>query len=99
MKNKIGFVDGTCKRDSFDASLRGQCDCYAFVLSWIMNVVAKDLYSGVFYGLNAASVWRELKERFDKRNISRIYKLHQEIMDLTQGLGSVFAYYSKLRDL
>lgn len=39
------------------------------------------------------------EERFDKRNISRIYNLLQEIVILKQGLAPVTTYYSKLKDL
>lgn len=61
--------------------------------------MAKDLYNSVVYGSTAANVWGEHKKRFDKRNILRICKLHQEIVALTQGLASVSIYYSKLCDL
>lgn len=64
-----------------------------------MNIVSKKLSNSVVYGFNVASVWKKLKNRFDKSNISRIYKLHQEIIDLTQGFGTVATYYFKLRYL
>ncbi|XP_075080290.1 uncharacterized protein LOC142165814 [Nicotiana tabacum] len=99
-KNKIGFIDGTCKKENFEQNLHDQWErCNAFVLSWIMNDVTKELYSTVVYGSSACNVWRDLKERFDKRNISRIYNLSQEIIALKQGLAPVSVYYSKLKDL
>ncbi|XP_070008453.1 uncharacterized protein [Nicotiana sylvestris] len=61
--------------------------------------VTKELYSSVVYGSSAHNVWKDLKERFDKRNISRIYNLLQEIGALKQGLSPVSTYYSKLKDL
>lgn len=48
---------------------------------------------------SAYNVWKDLKEKFDKRNISRVYNLHHEIIALKQGLAHVFTYYSKLKDL
>ncbi|XP_075087691.1 uncharacterized protein LOC107759690 [Nicotiana tabacum] len=41
----------------------------------------------------------DLKEKFDKRNILRIYNLLQEIAGFKQGLSPVSTYYSKLKDL
>ncbi|XP_070050762.1 uncharacterized protein [Nicotiana tomentosiformis] len=57
------------------------------------------LYNSVVYASSAQNVWRNLKERFDKRNISRIYNLLQEIAALKQGLSHISTYYSKLKDL
>ncbi|XP_075091511.1 uncharacterized protein LOC142171717 [Nicotiana tabacum] len=73
--------------------------CNAFILSWIMNAVTKELYNSVVYASSAQNVWRDLKERFDKRNISRIYNLLQEIAALKQGLSYISTYYSKLKDM
>lgn len=49
--------------------------CNAMVISWIVNNVNKELVSGVLFCSNASIVWRDLKERFDKVNMSRIYYL------------------------
>ncbi|XP_027774321.1 uncharacterized protein LOC114078024 [Solanum pennellii] len=40
--------------------------CNAMVLSWLMSNVSKDLVSGILFRSNAALVWSDLKERFDK---------------------------------
>ncbi|XP_075091475.1 uncharacterized protein LOC142171687 [Nicotiana tabacum] len=64
-----------------------------------MNDVAKELYSSIVYASFAYNVWKDLKERFDKRNISRVYNLHHEIIALKQGLALISTYYSKLKDL
>ncbi|GJY06842.1 ribonuclease H-like domain-containing protein [Tanacetum coccineum] len=68
-RNKYGFVDGTCLRESYATSdvLTAQWDrCNAMVLTWIMNVVSQDVYMGLVYSENVASVWKELKETYDK---------------------------------
>ncbi|XP_070047158.1 uncharacterized protein LOC142169728 [Nicotiana tabacum] len=41
----------------------------------------------------------DLYERFYKVDDSRSFNLHKEIATLTQGTSSVFAYYSKLKDM
>lgn len=48
---------------------------------------------------NAHSVWMDIKERFDKRDLTRIYQVHREISTVNQGTFSVSEYYSKLRNL
>lgn len=45
------------------------------------------------------SVWKDLKERFDKQNLTRIYQVHREISTMSQGVFTVSEYYSKLRNL
>ena len=53
--------------------------CNIMVISWIVNNVSKELVSGILFCSNASVVWRDLKERFDKVNMSRIYHLHKAI--------------------
>nr|GEW61495.1 putative Gag-polypeptide of LTR copia-type [Tanacetum cinerariifolium] len=75
-RNKYGFVDGTCLRDSFADSevLCAQWDrCNAMVLTWIMNVVFSNVYMGLVYSENDASVWNDLNETYDKVDGSMVY--------------------------
>ncbi|GKF58813.1 hypothetical protein Tco_0172350, partial [Tanacetum coccineum] len=68
-KNKYDFVDGSCLKESYATSevLYAQWDrCNAMVLTWIMNVVSQDVYMGLVYYENAAVVWKELRETYDK---------------------------------
>jgi len=53
--------------------------------------------SGIIYASDAATVWEDLKERFDKVDGSRGYQLHREICTITQGTLSVSAYFTQLR--
>ncbi|KAL4279633.1 hypothetical protein GQ457_03G035300 [Hibiscus cannabinus] len=47
-KNKLGFLDGECKREDFEDSLHPQWDrCNAIALSWILNTVSNDLSAGI----------------------------------------------------
>lgn len=92
-KNKIGVIEGTCKKKNFRKELHDQLDkCYEFILSWTMNVLIKELYISVVYALFMYNVWKDLKERFDKRNISRVYNLDKEIIAFKQGLSHVSTY-------
>ncbi|XP_070035541.1 uncharacterized protein [Nicotiana tomentosiformis] len=96
--NKLGIIDDTCKRKNFGPNLVDLWErCNAIVLSWIMNCVSKELYSKIIYSKNAASVWEDLKERFDKIDCSRIFQIHKEIFTINQGTSSISGYFSKLR--
>ncbi|KAK4730223.1 hypothetical protein R3W88_023211 [Solanum pinnatisectum] len=64
-----------------------------------MNNVSMDLVSGILFRSNAALVWNDLKERFDKVNMSRIFHLHKAIVMHVQGVSPISVYYSKLKDL
>lgn len=58
-----------------------------------MNCVLKELLSGIVYSSDAYSVWNDLKEGFNKVDISRIFYLHHEIATTSQGISN-FAEYS-----
>ncbi|XP_027774518.1 uncharacterized protein LOC114078082 [Solanum pennellii] len=62
-----------------------------------MNTVSKELLSGIVYASDAAMVWEDLKERFDKVDGSRVYQLHRDICTIHQGNLTVSAYFTKLR--
>nr|XP_016514650.1 PREDICTED: uncharacterized protein LOC107831402 [Nicotiana tabacum] len=99
-RNKLGFIDGIITRDTFGPSLGHQWDrCNAIVVSWLTGNVSKELLSRILFRSNALLVWKELQERFNKVNGSRLYSLHKEIFTLTQGTSSVSVYYSRLKDL
>ncbi|GKB17314.1 putative RNA-directed DNA polymerase [Tanacetum coccineum] len=101
-RNKYGFVDGTRSRDSYADSdvLCAQWDrCNAMVLTWIMNVVSNDVYMGLVYSENAADVWKELNETYDKVDGYVVYNLLQKIGSVKQGGSTVADYYHRLNSL
>ncbi|XP_075099727.1 uncharacterized protein LOC142176354 [Nicotiana tabacum] len=98
--NKIGFIEGTYKKEDYGTNLIDLWERYnAIVLSWIMNCVSSDLLSGIVYSSNVCVVWKDLKERFDKINESRILQLHRAITTASPGTSSIATYFSKLREL
>nr|GEW26528.1 ribonuclease H-like domain-containing protein [Tanacetum cinerariifolium] len=81
-RNKYGFFDGTCLRDSFADSdvLCAQWDmCNAMVLTWIINVGSSDVYMGLVYYENAADVWKELNETYDKVFLMGLDECYQPV--------------------
>ena len=82
-RNKYSFVDGTCVKETFITSdvLSAQWDrCNAIALTWIMDSVSQDVYMGLVYSENSASVWKELKETYDKVDGSVIYNLLKKLI-------------------
>ncbi|GAV73454.1 UBN2_3 domain-containing protein [Cephalotus follicularis] len=99
-KNKLGFVDGSCRKPMEGSPILYQWErCNAIVLSWIMNTVSKEIFAGIIYSTDAFSVWKDLKERFNKVNGSRIYALHRKIVCSAQGNLTISGYYSRMRQL
>nr|XP_016467023.1 PREDICTED: uncharacterized protein LOC107789679 [Nicotiana tabacum] len=98
--NKIGFIEGTCKKEDYGTNLTDMWErCNVIVLSWIMNCVSSDLLSGIVYSSNACTIWKDLKERFDKVNGCGILQLHRAIATANQGTSSIAIYFLKLREL
>ncbi|XP_015167795.1 uncharacterized protein [Solanum tuberosum] len=64
-----------------------------------MNNVSRELLSGIMYASSAHKVWVDLNERLDKVDGSRVFHLHTEINNLTQGTSSVSSYFSKMKEL
>ncbi|XP_019231678.1 PREDICTED: uncharacterized protein LOC109212484 [Nicotiana attenuata] len=99
-RNKLGFVDGSWKKENFREELWYQWErCNAIVQSWIINTVSSNLLGGIVYAGSAQDVWEDLKERFNKVDGSRSFSLHQVIVRLTQGTASVATYFTKLKEL
>ncbi|GJV78261.1 hypothetical protein Tco_1509845 [Tanacetum coccineum] len=77
-RNKYAFVDGTCVKSAYVASniLYAQWDrCNVVVLTWIMNYVSADVYMGLVYSVDAATVWKDLESTYDKVDGSIIFNL------------------------
>ncbi|XP_059302125.1 uncharacterized protein LOC132054070 [Lycium ferocissimum] len=94
-KNKIGFIDGTCKEpaiDSTDHKLWSRCN--DMVLSWLLNSLSKEISDSVIYSKTAKALWTDLEERFgcggkDKLTKS-IYKMRR-LMHFSMGLNDSYA--------
>ncbi|GJR71206.1 ribonuclease H-like domain-containing protein [Tanacetum coccineum] len=101
-KNKYGFVDGTCLKTAYASGdvLYAQWDrCNVMVLKWILNFVSHDVYIGLVYSDNCASVWNEVQETYDKVDRSVVYNLLQKINTVKQHGSSVADYYHRLNSL
>ncbi|KAM0026675.1 putative retrotransposon gag domain, retrotransposon Copia-like protein [Helianthus debilis subsp. tardiflorus] len=99
-KNKFGFIDGKCKKNTEDEVLSSQWDrCNSVVLSWLLNSVSEELYLGQVFSKLASDVWVDLKETYDKVDGSIVYDLYKKINCITQNGSSVSEYYHKLNTM
>lgn len=76
MKNKLGFINGECKRLDLDSSkyrIWERCD--DMVTSWILNSLAKEIADNVKYVSDAIELWRELEGRYDQTNRTKLYQI------------------------
>lgn len=93
-KSKLKFVLGTCERSNYGGVLEEELiKCSAFVLALIMNIVSKELLSGIVYTTNVVAVRVDLKEQFDKIDGSRGYRLQREICTVHQGNLTIYVYF------
>lgn len=100
VKNKIGFIDGTEIKDFDNDVLGKQWDrCNSVVLSWILNSISEELYSGQVFSKIAKDVWDELKETYSKIDGSVIYNLYKQINSTVQDGSPISDYYHKLNSL
>ncbi|KAL5542360.1 hypothetical protein UlMin_010070 [Ulmus minor] len=66
-------------------------------MSWILNVVSKDIVDSVMYIDSVVDMWNDLHDRFSQGNGPRIFQLKQQIHALTQGSLDVSGYFTKLK--
>ncbi|XP_071698002.1 uncharacterized protein [Rutidosis leptorrhynchoides] len=96
-KNKTGFIDGTVIKSTTDDVLALQWErCNSVVLSWILNSISEELFSGQVFSKYAKTVWDELKETYDKIDGSITFNLHKKINTISQNGDSLSDYYHKL---
>lgn len=69
IKNKLMLIDRSLKRPESRSSTLFQLGrCNAIMSSRIMNSVSKEIFVVIVYTIDAAKVWEDLNERFDKVN-------------------------------
>lgn len=56
-KNKLGIVDGACKKRDFSTDLAHQWDrCDVVVIGWILGSVSPELDTGILYAPSAKMI-------------------------------------------
>ncbi|XP_033515983.1 uncharacterized protein [Nicotiana tomentosiformis] len=63
VKNKLGFINGECKRPDLHSPTFRQWDrCDDMVTSWILNSLSKNIADSVEYVNDAVELWIELED-------------------------------------
>ncbi|XP_019242696.1 PREDICTED: uncharacterized protein LOC109222849, partial [Nicotiana attenuata] len=100
VKNKVGFINGKCKKpDSNHPTFEQWERCDDMVTSWILNSLSKDLADSLQYVVDAKELWQELEDRYDQTNGAKLYQLEREINDLSQGTLDITGYYTKMKKI
>jgi len=72
-KNKLGFVLGDCVKPASTSPLAAQWDRYdKMVISWLLNVVVKDIGQGILFSSTARDVWLQLERRFGELDSTKL---------------------------
>ncbi|CAL5346093.1 unnamed protein product [Camellia sinensis] len=98
----LGFINGTVTIPSKETKLGDYASwrrCNDMILPWILNSLTMDLTDSVIYSNTAQEVWEDLRDRFSRSNVPRIFQIERDIACLTQGQLTVAAYYIKLKGL
>lgn len=75
-KNKLGFIDGTCKSppsDSPDFNLWNMSN--DMVTSWLLNSLSREIAASVLYSKSAQELWTALEDRFGQSNGAKLYHI------------------------
>ncbi|XP_019231603.1 PREDICTED: uncharacterized protein LOC109212417 [Nicotiana attenuata] len=100
VKYKLVFINGDCKRPDLDSSNYRLWERYDdMVTSWILNLLAKEIADSVEYVTDAVELWKELEDRYDQTNGTKLYQIQKEINDLSQGALDITGYYTKMKKL
>lgn len=68
-KNKLGFINGKCKKpDESDSTFAHWQRCNDMVTSWILNILDKEIAKSVIYMTTAKEIWKELEDRYGQAN-------------------------------
>lgn len=74
-KNKLGFVDGTIPQpDASSSDFPLWKWNNRIIASWIINSVTPEIYASVIFSSSTATIWSDLKARFQQKNGPHIFQ-------------------------
>ncbi|XP_019052464.1 PREDICTED: uncharacterized protein LOC109114373 [Nelumbo nucifera] len=100
-KNKIEFVSRTISKSDLTrlTELRAWSKCNCMVVSWLFNVLARELHQSVAYIEMTREIWLDLEQRFSQGNAPWIFHLKHKLVVLHQENLSVASYYTKMKGI
>ncbi|XP_070014862.1 uncharacterized protein [Nicotiana sylvestris] len=76
VKNKLGFIIGDTEKPLVTSPLFRQWErCDDMVTSWILNSLSRDIADSVEYVNNSVELWKELQDRYDQTNGTKLYQI------------------------
>ncbi|XP_016582020.1 uncharacterized protein LOC107879501 [Capsicum annuum] len=97
-KNKVSFINGTCKPPRKDSTMFAQwIHCNDMVLSWLLNSLSREIAESVIYSSAVVDLWNELEERYGQVDGTKLFHLQRELNIITQGSSDVASYFTKLK--
>ncbi|XP_019241409.1 PREDICTED: uncharacterized protein LOC109221380, partial [Nicotiana attenuata] len=97
-KNKLGFINGTCRCPSVDSPLfelwKRSND---MVIAWLLSSLSKDIGESVIYSQTAEELWNELEQRYGQADGTKLFQLQRELNSISQGSSDVAGYFTKLK--
>lgn len=76
-KNKLGFIDDTLSMSNLEDNLAvlSWNRCNNMILSWIINVVIKEIAESLLYMDSVVEAWNNLYDRFHQSNGPRVFQI------------------------
>ena len=99
-KNKLDFVNGKLvKLEDNAPEAHAWEKAISTVITWLYNVIDKNLHGSVAYADTARAIWVDLEERYSQGNSIRIHQLKREITPVSQGNLTMTEYFTKMKEL
>ncbi|KAH0650535.1 hypothetical protein KY284_030447 [Solanum tuberosum] len=99
-KNKLGFINGICKKPQDDAPLIEQWRrCNDMVLAWLLNSLSREIAESVIYSQTAEDLWNELEQRYGQTDGAKMFQLQRELNNISQGTNDVAGYFNRLKKI
>ena len=87
-KSKLYFVDASLTRPAHTSrDLKKWTKCNDMVVSWILNVLSKNIADSIIHAKSARQMWVELEECFGQINGAKLYHVKKKICTVNQRHG------------
>ncbi|WP_144728152.1 hypothetical protein [Cobetia crustatorum] len=66
------------------------------IITWILDSVDRSIAVGLTPHRTAKAMWEHLQTIYQQSNAARLYRLEQDLVNLTQGDDNIQSFYSKI---
>ncbi|XP_076932815.1 uncharacterized protein LOC143598494 [Bidens hawaiensis] len=71
--------------------------CNDMVISWILNIITRDISDNVLYAKTAQVLWNELNAHYGQANGAKFYQLQKNLCQITQRNNDIPTYSAKMK--